>query len=188
MSTITSPATLPLSQQITAARDQLIAARSAVHAIMYGPHKGWASHVDHVHGLLTCGIVALAHANDEVIAHEVRVLDKERGQSLHFSPRGIGSDSVPACFVCGETSGSGCMDNIAAFVASKEEGERIVAWFRGRARLDYREYEPNRIQVKVGVCKEHREQLEQLFKVTCQYGRIRERDIAELMQGEAVRS
>ena len=41
---------------------------------------------------------------------------------------------------------------MAAFVDSKEAGERIVKMFKTGAFLDYRDYEPNWIQVKVGAC------------------------------------
>jgi hypothetical protein len=170
----------PLSQQIEDIRQQMATVRSAIHDIMYGEHKGWKDRVDHVHGLLTCGIVTLASSNEEIIDFEIKQMDRERGPSLQFRPRGIGLDSVPACFVCGEPL-HGYSPNIAAFVRSKEEGEEIVSWFKGRARLDYRPSEPNWIQVKLGCCDAHKPQLEQLYATTAQYGRIRQRDIEELM-------
>lgn len=178
---MTAPSTQPLSTQIEAIRHQLFTARSAVHAIMYGEHSGWKDRVDHVHGLLTCGIVALAHSLDEVITHEVAMADRERGPSLSFRVRGIGLDSVPCCFVCGradDRSGRSLMANIAAFVSSKEEGETIVGWFRGRARLDYRPSEPSWLQVKIGACDEHKPVLERL---AANHGRIRQADIEDLM-------
>ena len=58
------------------------------------------------------------------------------------------------------------MHNIAAFVASKDAGERIVAMFERGAWLDYREYEPNWIQVKIGACDKHKQNLELLERLT----------------------
>jgi len=54
------------------------------------------------------------------------------------------------------------MPNVSGFVQSKEAGERVVALFNGRARLDYRTYEPNWIQVKVGCIPEHEAVLHRL--------------------------
>lgn len=81
-----------------------------------------------------------------------------------WSPRGIGCDSVP-CFV---TKQSKCdlRSNISGFVRSREDGKHVVEIFGGYARLDYRDYEPNWIQVKVGVEKEHKEVLDRLM-VAC---------------------
>lgn len=84
---------------------------------------------------------------------------KPEGGGEYFSSRGIGVDVCP-CFVCGEvrcspTSMNLVLNNIAAFVRCKEAGERVVRLFRGWARLDYREYEPDRVQVKVGACEKH---------------------------------
>jgi hypothetical protein len=63
----------------------------------------------------------------------------------YYSPRGIGT-GFGVCFVCGEYH----RKDLAAFVKSKSTGERIVNMFRpGVARLDYREYELDWIQVKV---------------------------------------
>lgn len=81
-----------------------------------------------------------------------------------FASRGIGKDWNLPCFVCGvlmELS-----DNIAAFVRTKEAGERVVEMFGGRARLDFREYEPDRIQVKVGACAAHASKLQALHTST----------------------
>ena len=81
-------------------------------------------------------------------------LDKRPdGGGEFFRSRGIGLDMTPGCFVCG--GGERMYSNIAAFVQCKESGERVVAMFRQGARLDYREHEPDYVQVKVGACKEH---------------------------------
>jgi len=83
---------------------------------------------------------------------------------VYWSPRGIGMDSVP-CFV---TKKMECdlRSNISGFVSSREDAQRVVNIFGGYARLDYREREPNWIQVKVGVEKEHSEVLDRLM-VAC---------------------
>lgn len=82
-----------------------------------------------------------------------------------FNSRGIGSDYVPADFVTGEPI-DGLAANISGFVRSKEAGEKIVEMFKGRARLDYREREPNWIQVKVGVRTENVGALHLLHNLT----------------------
>lgn len=86
-----------------------------------------------------------------------------------WNSRGIGSEFGLPCFVTGAPStGPGDLKpNIAAFVESQEAGTVIVAsMFNGLARLDYREKEPNWIQVKVGVVKEHKAALEELDRLT----------------------
>jgi hypothetical protein len=71
------------------------------------------------------------------------------------------------CFVCG-TLGYPHLSNIAAFVSGKAGGERVVAMFTvasSSARLGYREFEPNWVQVKVGACGRHLPQLEELERL-----------------------
>jgi hypothetical protein len=89
---------------------------------------------------------------------------RPRGEGEFFYSRGIGTDHTPGCFVCG---GKDKMHhNIAAFVKCKEAGERVVAMFSKGARLDYREHEPDRVQVKIGSCNNHRSNLEKLAAAT----------------------
>jgi len=76
-----------------------------------------------------------------------------------FKSRGLGTEFGLKCFVTGEKSDG---PNIAAFVESKEAGERIVKMFNGRAKLSYREREPDWIQVKVGVTNKYKIALEKL--------------------------
>ncbi|HLD06116.1 MAG TPA: hypothetical protein VJC16_01100, partial [Candidatus Nanoarchaeia archaeon] len=78
-----------------------------------------------------------------------------------FRSRGISFDNTPGCFVCG--GGPALHNNISAFVQCKAAGERVVALFRGKgARMDYREHEPDRVQVKIGACKGHVPHLQKL--------------------------
>ena len=86
-----------------------------------------------------------------------------------FSSRGIGYDTC-ACFICGATDRTGegytFVNNIAAFVRTKEAGQRVVAMFKRGARLDYRAFEPNWIQVKIGACDKHLVNLQLLEVLT----------------------
>lgn len=77
------------------------------------------------------------------------------GSGEFFYSRGIGTDRSPGCFACGG-GGWGMRSNISGFVTCKAAGERVVAMFmKGGAWLDYREHEPDRVQVKVGACQKH---------------------------------
>lgn len=91
------------------------------------------------------------------------------GGGEFFYSRGIGLDNC-TCFVC-EThdrdgKGHTMLNNIAAFVQGKEAGERVVAMFSRGARLDYREFEPDRVQVKIGACDSHLANLQKLYELT----------------------
>ncbi|MDO8584524.1 MAG: hypothetical protein Q7R85_00155 [bacterium] len=83
------------------------------------------------------------------------------GEGEFFWVRGIGLDQTPGCFVCGGPEN--LYNNIAAFVQCKAAGERVVAMFKSGARLDYRSYEPDRIQAKIGGCDQHKGSLDQLL-------------------------
>lgn len=88
---------------------------------------------------------------------------------LIWSPRwggAIGLDHTPGCFVCGPTTTDIYNSNISCFVANKEVGERITALFPHGARLDYRHWEPQWIQVKVGACPKHIPLLHALVAMT----------------------
>lgn len=86
------------------------------------------------------------------------------GGGEFFRSRGIGTDVTPGCFVCGGNKGA--YNNIAAFVQCKEAGERVVAMFPQGAWLDYRESEPDRVQVKIGACDAHLPNLGKLHELT----------------------
>lgn len=141
----------------------------------------FAEQLQDFEGLATCGISALHNTFEQLRQIEISIDDTARGPHLRFSPRGIGTDSGIACFVCGEKLRSG--SNIAAFT-SQEHGKAIVAWFSSRAGgawLDFRPTEPNWVQVKVLCCQAHLSNLEKLLALTGQYGIIREKDIDESM-------
>jgi len=90
---------------------------------------------------------------------------RPEGGGEFFRSRGIGLDSCH-CFVCGtqdrDGKGHTMLNNIAAFVQTKEAGGRVVAMFQHGARLDYRDYEPDRVQVKIGACDVHLPNLQKL--------------------------
>ncbi len=172
---------LCLSETLELARRQIVTARRTLEDAVR--KHGWKDRISHVEGLLTCGLVTLAHSKEEVVKFEIATLDKERGPHLKFNPRGIGLDVCPCCFVCMATKRAegknNYLHNIAAFVESKPDGEKIVEWFTSLARLDYREREPNWIQLKVGACDLHLSNLKELERLTSKYGVIRQKDIEE---------
>lgn len=98
-----------------------------------------------------------------------------------FKSRGIGLDRC-TCFICNtdkrDELGSTYLNNISAFVECREAGERVVAMFPNGARLDYREREPDRVQVKIGACDTHLPNLQKLDLLT-RDGVITEMRIAE---------
>lgn len=109
-------------------------------------------------------------------------LEKALARPDMFSPRGIGFDRTPGCFVCGGPDGG--YSNIAAFVDSKEAGEAIVALFQYGARLDFRPSEPSWVQVKVGACTLHQPNLERLMEATYESKRIDAQIIGRAVHGE----
>lgn len=86
--------------------------------------------------------------------------ERPAGDGEFFASRGIGLETTPGCFVCGGKSR--LLNNIAAFVRTKEAGERVVTMFQTGAKLDYRDFEPDRVQIKVGACDAHLPNLYQL--------------------------
>lgn len=104
------------------------------------------------------------HPRSGIPSHGKRDVRSTDG-SEQFRSRGIGMDYTPGCFVCGGFNGM--HDNIAAFVQCKTSGERVIKMFDGKgAYLDYREHEPDYVQVKVGACKKHISALERLHSLT----------------------
>jgi hypothetical protein len=97
-------------------------------------------------------------------------LDKRaKNGNEFFRSRGICLDKC-YCFVCGTNKrskkGTCFLNNIAAFVQCKEAGERIISMFKQGTWLDYREYEPDCVQVKIGACDEHLSNLRYLKRLT----------------------
>lgn len=110
------------------------------------------------------------------------------GGGEFFRARGIGLDSTPGCFVCAkprrtdDPAKSELMNNIAAFVQCKDAGERVAEMFNKRAssaRVDYREREPDRVQLKVGACDAHIKNLKILLLLTELSGVVTDEIIAE---------
>lgn len=163
-----------VSALLTKARDEMIQTRSLLQGTRLT--HGWRDRIEPVEGLLTCGIVTLYGRIEELREFEIRQDDHKFGESLKFSPRGVGSDTGPGCFVCGDRP-SGYMANVAAFVKSRDEGSRIVEWFNDLAWLDFRESEPDWLQVKVCACKDHLPNLHELERRTRAYCVIRKADI-----------
>jgi hypothetical protein len=102
---------------------------------------------------------------------------KPEGGGEFFYSRGIGSEWNLTCFCCGardaknrpanpHQAGNGLLNNIAAFVECKTAGERVVAMFKHGARLDYRESESDRVQVKIGACNKHLRNLKKIDALT----------------------
>ncbi len=78
-----------------------------------------------------------------------------------FNSRGVGTEHL-TCFVCGNPSAP----NISAYVQCKAAGDRIAQMFGHPVKVDYREYEPDYVQVKIGACTAHRPALERLHSIT----------------------
>lgn len=81
-----------------------------------------------------------------------------------YIPRGRGKNWGP-CMVCGKESSNACSD-LSAYVNGRTGGEHVVAMFKEvglTARLDYRDFEPNYVQVKVCVCEAHKGHLDVLW-------------------------
>lgn len=167
---------LPFSAQIGMLKNRLIDVRNELNNIAHG-NPARKEILSDASGGITCAVVTLYHEQEKAKEAEIRIDDRERGESVSFHARGIGSDHCPCCFVCGE--GSGLMANLAAFVSTKADGEKVVEWFGGRARLDYRPSEPDWIQVKVGACPLHDVGLKSLERRTRWHNRIRKADIMD---------
>jgi len=80
-------------------------------------------------------------------------------------PRGIGKNWGLGCYCCKTASDDILYNDCAFFVPSRETGKAIEQMFGVGAWLDYREMEPNWIQVKVGVCDDHLTCLEKLVQL-----------------------
>jgi hypothetical protein len=88
--------------------------------------------------------------------------ERPEGGGEFCQPRPIGMDRTPGCFVCGGEDA--LHHNFSGFVRTKESGERVLELFESGARLDYRELEPDYVQVKIGACESHKPNLTHLHK------------------------
>lgn len=105
--------------------------------------------------------------------------------SEFFGSRGLGLDGGLKCFCCNsetiDSEGHKYLNNISGFVRSREAGERVEAMFEGTAaRLDFRKFEPTWIQVKIGACDEHKNNLETLHRLTELAGGVIHRDMINI--------
>ena len=155
-------------------RIELTKLRGVIHDLGFG-YPFLKERLAHIEGLFTCGLVVLHNEKEAIIKQEIRLDDQKHGESVSFNSRGIGIDRCPGYFVCGGIDG--IMDNISAFVRSKEDGSKIVSWFKGRAYLDYRPNEPGWIQVKIGACKKHLPNLKKLDSSNGYHGVLRAVDV-----------
>lgn len=169
--------TEPLSVSVGRVRDQLVESRRTLNNLaLQGAFK---DRLENVSGLLTCGISTLYEYRRSIAKFEVEIDDAARGKHLRFSPRGIGKDICPGCFVCGAEKRSpeavnDYLHNIAGYVNSKEDAEVIIGWFNGKARLDSRR---DHRQLKFGACDKHIPNLRLIGDVTNAYGVIRKLDV-----------
>jgi hypothetical protein len=140
-------------------RDQLTEARGGLSDIRFTYRQHSEQYVEPLQGALTILISNLYH-----VVNECRAASRKKRNALEWSVRGVGNDNCPGCFVCGGEKS--LYNNISAYVSSKELGEKIVQFFEKGAWLDYRKYEPNYLQVKVGACAKHLFNLQYLEKIT----------------------
>jgi len=124
-----------------------------------------------------------AHPRNGTPSHGTPDRRPEKGE--FFISRGIGRDTTPGCFVCGGENG--LHNNISGFVPCKAAGERVVKMFPHGARLDYREGEPDRVQVKIGACNTHLHKLKALHQITTTSGVITSEDIHMAKKAKAGR-
>lgn len=98
-------------------------------------------------------------------------------KKIRLCTRGVGTESGLKCFICGK-EGNPYLSNISCFVQTKEEGEEAQKWFQG-SYLDYRDFEPNWIQLKIGACAEHYGELQRLNKFLHANSTVSKQDIKE---------
>lgn len=80
------------------------------------------------------------------------------------------------------------MTNVSWLVPSKDAGERIVKeMFNNQAFLDYREREPNWIQVKAGACPEHEPNLKKLNDETIKESSTITKEMVDLAKSGILR-
>lgn len=167
----------PTAKLIERLRSELVVVRGKLSDI---GNIGYKERLEHCEGGISCVISALHSVMTDIQKIEIDREDHEHGASLPFNSRGIGCDNTPGCFVCGGEKS--LYSNISGFVASKEDGETITGWFEHGARLDFRAYEPNWIQVKIGACNAHRDNLAFLDRLARRHNRIRQSMIQQAQE------
>jgi hypothetical protein len=148
----------PLAELVEEIRNQITDARGKIQDIV-AAYPGWNDHLNAAEGMATGLISYLYGVKQEMLDRTVQF---ENG--VRFASRGIGFDRTPGCFCCG--GDPGLYSNISGFVTSKEDGEKVITMLEYGARLDYRSYEPDWIQVKIGACEQHLPNLEKLMSLT----------------------
>lgn len=80
-------------------------------------------------------------------------------QKIDFNPRGIGgANERTICLCCAHKAGH----ELAGFVKNKEAGEIVTKMFLTGAWLDFRPREPGWVQVKIGACERHIQNLQKM--------------------------
>lgn len=169
----------PASVLVRELRDKLISIRGQFDDVIteYPRHK---SDIEPMDGLLTTAIKTLYHDLEKITEYEIEQDDKQHGRSLPFHSSGIVLDHCHGCFVCGGEAK--IMNNISAFVDTKKNGYEIVSWFKHGAFFSFRTQEPNWIQVTVGSCDNHLDNLKNLHKSVCVHAVIRQSMITSAMK------
>lgn len=159
---------LPVAVRINTVRSELGNCRSSLQDIIRD-NPCCAPRIEYAPHAATCLISALYSRQIEAEEEAYKLAPT---QGIYYSSRGIGSDSDLTCFICGVDhrfrGGEGyiCLPNISGFVKTKEDGEAIVEMFGLKAAwLDYRPATPKRIQVKIGACNEHFDNLRLLERM-----------------------
>jgi hypothetical protein len=97
----------------------------------------------------------------------------ENGEYLFLRYSGsMGLDYTNGCFICGKSKND-YINNISGFVKCKASGERILRMSPNKGvKLDYREHEPDYVQIKIGACDNHKEDLGELAKNIIERGGV----------------
>ncbi len=157
-------------------RNKLTSLRGGIKDLKYG-YPAYKERIDYFDGYFTTGILALYSTIEGIKEIEIMKDDNKYGKSYSFTSRGFGLENCPGCFVCG--GNIKLMNNISAFVNTKEDGMEIVSWFKNGAYLDFRQSEPNWIQVKIGSCDKHKNNLEILHNSSSVYNVLRSCDVSK---------
>jgi len=174
------PERIDLQQQVTAlveSRRLLTDARQAL-AIDYKiPERSRK-----FDGGMTCIISSQYHEIEDLIGVIRRAND-----GIVMNPRGLGLNWGP-CFICGAADVAAKPD-FASYVRNNSDGEKIVELFKSMrcvARLDYREWEQNHVQVKVVSCDTHEQLLKNLMVAIAKFNFVSPNILAGVLKGEVI--